>query len=192
MYSNEYESSKLFFESNQSYREGDFKEAIYLSKKGLSLCDKESKISENLFQLLTFLYIHTNDLNNALIQSNEGLKLFPDSISIKMLQGNIFMKMKHFQTALSIFQSINEKNPNSPTIQYFLGLSNFHLKRWAKSLDHFLESLKLEPTYEPLSTNFYISQCYYSMGDHKNAEKYLNVAKSIDSEFISNILKVNQ
>eukprot|EP01080_Neovahlkampfia_damariscottae_P004539 gene4539-7916_t len=189
---NEFESSKLFYESNSNFQKGNLEEAIFLSKKAISLCDKKSKFSENLYQFLSFLYTNKNDLNNSLIISNEGLKHFPNSIQIKIIQGNVFFRMKHYQTALRVFESIEELDSETKSLQFMFGMIYFHLKKYAKSIDAFLKSLEVEPFEQNLLCNFYLSQCYFAIGDKKTAEKYLNIAKSIDSEMVSKILKENQ
>lgn len=103
------------------------------------------------------------ELINALNEDNFGVSLsiakeleseYPNVAEVKVLHGDIFMKMSNYVMALEKYERAMKLNPSDPNIYSKLGMTHALQNRWEQALNCFRSAMNI-------AKNDYIYQGYY-------------------------------
>jgi tetratricopeptide (TPR) repeat protein len=182
------EIQNLLKDAQNSLKSSNIPETIHFCKKALTI-SKKSSLSISVYQLLYSVYMRNNDLNNALVLIDEALQNHPNSIELELGKGNTLLRMRQYVTAIRIFESIQSKSPNFPSLNLSLGTAYLKADCPGLAQEKFKDSVKYDPNCEPELTHIYLGLTYLKNGDQENFEKYINLSKTFNKEKAEGFIK---
>ena len=141
---------------NKNRDNGRFMDAIHNFKKVLEY-ESNGKNAENAYYNIAFSYIQVGDYTNALIYSNELIKLNSYYSDAFYLRGSVFEKLKQYQNAVNDFNiALNRISPDDPfkaKIYLVLGNNKLNLRDYEGAKNDFTKAIKIEPNWYVLYKN---------------------------------------
>ena len=117
---------------------------------------------------------------------DRALELDPGNPGVYLARGTYYYVFyKDFKTALSDFKIAHNKNPSSVAVLNYLGWAQRRLGLWDDARKSLLKAKELDPG--EVSLNFVIAEHLIWMRRYDEAEKYLELARMLDSDDLFNI-----
>src|SRR5919112_278763 len=137
-------------------------------RRGLEDCPGSPELRD---ELAAHLLTERKDLREALTLSEEAVALGRDEIRHLHTLGEIRLSMGDEVGATEAYRAVLALDPENPEAHLELGILHEHRGEAAKAEEHFVESLKSDPT-NPRALYSYAS-LYYAADDLETAEELL-------------------
>ena len=138
--------------------EGKFEEAQEEFSKGAVLDNSNLSIKEAIGTL--------EDFKKGIVTKEYTSYLF---------QGAFYLTNSDYQKAIIYLEKAWEINPNDPSVNYNLGISNYSIKDYKKAVIYFLVVLKSNPN--DAEVYVLLGKCYYFLNQYQQAKENLLIAK---------------
>lgn len=125
-----------------------FYEAVGKQEKALALFEKAVTIDpEDISAKMTLAQFQykTNDVDAAQKLVADILEQRPKFSPARLLQSEIFVSKKEFETALSLLNGLEKEEPNSPMVHYFKGVCHLGLGDINQAAESVSKAVELKP-----------------------------------------------
>lgn len=102
--------------------------------------------------------------------------------------GNIYSDQKMFEKAVEAYDYASIVNPEFASAFFNKGNVHFKLKEYQKSIECYFETFKLEDN--KAITCCYVGECYEKLNNLEEAEKYYEMALSINENIIEGLIGI--
>jgi tetratricopeptide (TPR) repeat protein len=102
----------------------------------------------------------TGNFDAALKTLARAQKAFPDSVSFKLQEADVYLRKASFDTAQAKFENLIKLNPKNPKLYYNLGLLHFEKKEYEQSAEVCKKAIELDPNY--LDAIYNVGTFYYN------------------------------
>ncbi len=136
-----------------------------------------------------------NNFSIALARAKELEELYPKSSEIKILYGDVFMKMSNYLMASEQYENAMRINPLDPNVYSKLGVTCTQLDKWEQAISYFKSALSIAP--DDHQYHGFYGWAIWTYGKIKNdknllkeAYKFLSEAKSqgIEMDIVNDAL----
>jgi tetratricopeptide (TPR) repeat protein len=117
---------------------------------------------------------HKGNLEGALSDYNEAVRLMPTASGWINNRGNVYLKMRRFDKAIEDYSKSLEMNPNSSISFNNRALAYFNLRAYDNSLADYAKALQSDPEYTQARINR--ANCFRELKRMKEAQDDLEVA----------------
>jgi TolA-binding protein len=104
---------------------------------------------------------------------------------IELRNKNFIKARSNFEPAVKITEAENEVHQRA---LLGLGVSLYHLGDFEKAADYLREAENINSSFEPDKINFYMAECYFSLGKYQEALSRYNSIKSSDDEYVRQVM----
>jgi tetratricopeptide (TPR) repeat protein len=137
--------------------------------------------AEDIYEHLAVLYLRSGQIEKSYQTAMDALNLYPDSLALSMILGDILSARGESERALSHYQKITQLSPHSGRALMFAALMNDRLGRFQEAKEQLQKMVLVEPT-NPLGRHYLARQLIRS-GDMAEAEKNLQRAVALRPNF---------
>ena len=104
---------------------------------------------------------------------------------IELRNKNFIKARGNFEPAIRITESENEVHQRA---LLGLGVSLYHLGDFEKAADYLREAENINSSFEMDKINFYMAECYFSLGKYQEALSRYNSIKSSEDEYVRQVM----
>ena len=128
---------------------------------------------------LADLYEHFDKVDSAIALLKDFLDRDPHNKEVRLFLGQFMMRNERWREANDILSYILVED--EPIVSFFLGYSNFKLKKYKLSKTHFLDFISIEEHSELVQEAYlFLAKIEVELSDFKNA---LTFAKKAEADF---------
>jgi len=113
--------------------QGNYKEAVRYFKKALDL----EIGNDNLRGHIAQIYIELEDYIAAFTELKVLSENNPENVSLKIKMGLVLLKLSRLKEAISLFNTVLKKQPESERVRYYLAGTYFQKKKYDLAMEHF-------------------------------------------------------
>lgn len=103
---------------------------------------------------------------------------------IELRKKNYIKARGNFEPAIRITEAENDVHHRA---LLGMGVSLYHLADYEKATDYLRQAENINPSFEPDKINFYMAECYFSLGKYQEALSRYNSIKSNDIDYVKQV-----
>ena len=151
---------------------GKLLHAIQIYKSIIEDYPKETEAYFNLADL----YEHFDKVDSAVILLKEFLDDNPESKEVRLFLGQFLMRNEMWNEANDVLRYVLVED--EPIVSFFLGYSNYKLKKYKLSKTHFLDFISIEEHSELVQEAYlFLAKIEVELSDYKNALTFAKKAE---------------
>lgn len=168
LFSNELELYKVKLMSRQAQTLADYEAAIKLARGLKGKLNREENDIEDVSEVdyeMARLYYNKDESDKALEHIQQAIKLSPSDMRYKILQADIFLDKKEYETALNAYKPLSEAWTEHDGLHYSMGRCLEETGKIEEAIEEYKKTLELNPEHRfanSLLMNLY--QGYYQKG----------------------------
>ena len=143
-FQNEFLAEAYLDLGRETYQNGKVDEAVQTLSHGISLRPSESLLSR-LYSERAFAYYNTGELQSALDDYNESIRLIADDPNIYYWRGRVRYDMETYGEAVRDFTQAINLNPRDAQYYYWRAMAFYEQEIYAEAMFNFNQAIDLSP-----------------------------------------------